>query len=80
MAGTIVVKGRLIGPKNVELYEEVHASSGEVQVIVQTDRKENVNQAPGVFEFLRQLPAGTRDKAELDRQIRQERESWGSRE
>jgi hypothetical protein len=79
MAGTIIVKGRLVGPKNVELDEEVHASSGEVQVIVQTDRKE-IDQTPSVFEFLRQLPAGTRDKAELDRQIRQERESWGSRE
>ncbi len=77
MQKVIVIKGRLVGPKNVELDEAVVNATEEVEVIVRTGEPEFSRQEQSVFEFLRCSPAGTRSREEIDRQIHDERENWG---
>ena len=48
--------------------------SGEVEVILRLPTQEGNGE--GLAAFLRGLPAGTRTKDDIDRQLREERESW----
>jgi hypothetical protein len=32
-----------------------------------------------IFDFIRKLPPGTRTKEDIDRQLAEERDSWGDR-
>jgi len=75
MQSTIVVNGRLTGPRSVELDEPVTAVDAAVQVIV-TPRQ--TSQGQSMLDFLKSLPAGTRSREEIDRQVREEREDWGN--
>ena len=77
MARVIHVKGRLTGPKHVELMEPVSDVAEDVEVILQI--RSNGEQSQSISEFLRNLPPGTRSKEEIDRQIEEERESWGTK-
>ncbi len=79
MQQAIVVKGRLVGPKTVELDEAVSEASAEVEVVVLLPGKAEPAEEENVFEFLRRLPPGTRTKADIDRQIREERDAWDDR-
>ncbi|HEX4056614.1 MAG TPA: hypothetical protein VHX86_20330 [Tepidisphaeraceae bacterium] len=76
MQNAIVIKGRLVGSRKVELDEPAPNTQGEVEVIVRTGNGAESNQGESIFEFLRHLPAGTRSRDEIDRQIRQEHEDW----
>jgi hypothetical protein len=77
MQNAIVITGRLIGPMSVELDEPVSNATGNVEVIV---RGVTAASEETVSEFLRRLPAGTRSKEDIDRQMRDERDAWGERE
>lgn len=78
MERAIIVRGRLSGPRRIDLDEPVDEVSGEVEVVV---RPVQAEPAPtrDVFEVLRSLPPGTRTKEDIDRQIAEERDSWGDR-
>lgn len=78
MQNAIVIKGRLVGPKNVELDEPVTSAKKDVEVIVRMDADGDSHQAENVFDFLRRLPGGMRGREEIDRQLREEREAWGN--
>jgi hypothetical protein len=78
MQNALIVKGRLTGPRSVELDEPVSRVTDEVQVILQRVGS-NGPRGESVFEFLRSLPPGIRSKEDIDRQIREERDSWGDR-
>ncbi len=75
MVRAVVVKGHLVGPSRVELEEPVDTEAREVEVIVRV-----LEPAPGPADslaaFLRSLPPGTRSKADIDQQLRDERDSW----
>jgi hypothetical protein len=82
MQGSLIVKGRLVGPTSVELDEPVVGMTAEVEVVM----RPRADAAAGrpladepVSQFLRNLRVGTRSKEEIDRQIQSERESWGAR-
>jgi hypothetical protein len=75
MTRAVVVRGRLVGPIMVQLDEPVHEPTSEVEVILRVPADVGCNK--GLAEFLRNLPAGTRTKADIDRQVQEERESWG---
>jgi len=78
MVRAVVVKGHLVDSRRVELDEPVALETREVEVIVRVAEPVDVTQDDGsVFTFLRSLPPGTRTKADIDEQIREERESWG---
>ncbi|MGA2439378.1 MAG: hypothetical protein ABSH08_00335 [Tepidisphaeraceae bacterium] len=78
MENAIVIKGRLVGPKNVELDEPVTSPSGDVEVIVRTGADSASQQVESVFDFLRRLPPGMQGREEIDRRLREEREAWGN--
>ena len=54
-----------------------YMEAGEVEVIVRVAEPASaMDDGESVSAFLRGLPPGTRSKADIDRQIREERESW----
>jgi hypothetical protein len=84
MQSAIVTRGRLTGPRQVELDEAVSEMTGEVEVILlarggggnagKDSPDENMSQ------FLRRLPPGTRGRTEIDQDLANERAGWGDRE
>jgi hypothetical protein len=78
MDNAIVIKGRLTGPRNVELDEPVSQMTERVEVILHPIESEanGRSNAGKVVEFLRSLPAGTRSRDDIDRQLRDERDNW----
>jgi len=79
MQHAIVVKGRLISPTRIELEEPVSGVGGNVEVFLRTVSARTPEQEEGILDFLRGLQPGTRSKADVDRQIQEERESGGER-
>jgi hypothetical protein len=79
MQRSLIVKGRLVGPKSVELDEPVAGMTSEVEVLMRlaTDGPEAAGET--LSQFLSGLPAGTRSKEEIDKQIHDERDAWGTR-
>lgn len=77
MEHALVVRGRLTGPTSVELDEPVSASGAEVEVIVRGGSEVNHSGGEDILDLLRRIPPGTRSKEDIDRQIREERDSWG---
>ncbi len=77
MVRAVVVKGRLVSARQVDLDEAVDIDAGEVEVIVREAEVVKKSTDDGsVSAFLRSLPPGTRSKADIDQQIREERDSW----
>ncbi len=79
MDKTIVVKGRLLDSSTVELAEPVPGAARDVEVIVRVPGEPMSKTDGTLLDFLKGLPAGTRTKQEIDRQIQEERDSWGVR-
>jgi hypothetical protein len=50
-----------------------------VEVIAYGEIKMTSNAAGSLADFILSLPPGTRSKEDIDRQIREERDSWGDR-
>ena len=72
MSRTVIIKGRVVGPSTVELDEPLPDRTREVEVVARVGDKQ-----PGeLSDYLRGLPPGTRTKEDIDRQIREERDSW----
>jgi len=53
--------------------------TGEVEVFVRPVARAHAQPEQDIFDFLRSLPPGTRSKEDIDRQIGDERDSWGDR-
>jgi hypothetical protein len=75
MQNAIVVTGRLVGPKNVELDEPVLDANAVVQVIVRPGGAAP-QEKRNIVDFLHSLGAGTRSKEEIDRALASERDAW----
>ena len=74
----VVVRGRLHG-RHIDLDEPVDQLEGEVEVTVRPVASESTKTVESIFDFIRSLPPGTRTKQDIDRQIAEERDSWGDR-
>ncbi len=79
MQAARVVKGRLTGPRTVELSEAVSEATEEVEVLIRPVAVTAQQPTLSVSEFLKRLPPGTRSREDIDQQIREERDSWGDR-
>lgn len=79
MKRAIVVRGRFSDARHIELEEPVRELKGPVEVAIRAVGKSRRKTQPDVFEYIATLPPGTRTKQEIDRQIQEERESWGDR-
>ena len=78
MERAIIVRGRLSGPRRIDLDEPIEEVTGEVEVVLRPIERREAEFQQDIFEFLRSLPPGTRSKEDIDRQIAEERDSWGS--
>jgi hypothetical protein len=79
MQNAIVIRGRLVGPTNVELDEAVPDMAADVEVIVRSRAPKSSSPTTNILDFLRGLPPGTRTREDIDAQIREEREGWNDR-
>ena len=75
MERAVILKGRVTDDRHIELDEPLAEITGPVEVTlrpVQTAEEESED----ILDFLATLPPGTRTKDDIDRQIREERDSW----
>ncbi len=73
MERAIVVRGKLTDAQHIELDEPVTELEGPVEVVLRRVRSETEGQEEDIFDFIANLPPGTRSKEDIDRQIREER-------
>ena len=78
MDKAIVVKGRLTGPRIVELDEPIDDVGSEAEVILRRAASPTQN-GQDLIAFLTNLPSGSRTKEDIDRQFAEERSSWDRR-
>jgi hypothetical protein len=75
MQNAVVIKGKLIGPTQIQLHEPFQSSEASVAVIVCPISSTNpASQDQSIFDFLQTLPAGTRSKEDIDRQVAHQRD------
>jgi len=74
MTRTMTLPGRVVGSKTIEVDEPIPYGTIGVEVVVHLD--EQPSALGTVAEYVRALPPGTRTKEDIDRQIREERDSW----
>ena len=75
MTHTVVVRGRVVGSTTVQVDEPIPADTTEVEVVLHL-RDRTPSGRMTASEYVRQLPPGNRTKEDIDRQIREERDSW----
>ncbi len=75
MERAVIVKGRVTDDRHIELDEPLGKLTGPVEVTLRP-----VPTAPeepeDILDFLAKLPPGKRTKEDIDRQIREEHDSW----
>lgn len=77
MERVIVVRGELADARHIELEEPVTEIRGKVEVFIRPVPQEQGAVGESIFDLIARLSRGTRSKEDIDRQIREERESWG---
>jgi hypothetical protein len=70
MSRSIIARGRFSDPQHIELTEPVSEIRGDVEVLIRQLPKAG---AQDVFDLIAGLPPGSRSKADIDQQIREER-------
>jgi hypothetical protein len=76
MERAVIVAGWMADPTHIELEEPLPGVLGKIEVVVRsTGASQPV--AMDILDLVSALPAGTRTKDDIDRQIHEERSSWG---
>lgn len=79
MQNAVVVKGRLVGPTQIQLDEPLPSQDAAVAVIVcPLSPTASASENQSIFDFLRTLPPGTRTREDIDRQLAADRD-WNDR-
>jgi len=79
MQNAVVIKGKLIGPTQIQLDEPFQSSETSVAVIVcPITAALPGSDSQSIFDFLQFLPPGTRSKADIDKETADQRD-WGDR-
>ena len=79
METALILRGRLSDSRHIELDEPVTGMEGEVEVVLRSVVRPDRPGAVDVFELIAATIPGTRSKEDIDRQIEEERGSWGDR-
>ena len=79
MQRAIIVRGRLVGSRRIDLDEALEDVSGDVEVVVRSIEPTNAVPKSRLLDVIRGLPAGTRTKEDIDAQLAEERPFWGDR-
>lgn len=77
MQRVIILRGRVVGSRHIELDEALEDVSGDVEVVVRSIEPTNAVPKSRLLDVIRGLPAGTRTKEDIDGQLAEERSSWG---
>jgi hypothetical protein len=75
MQNAVFVSGRLVGPRNIQLDEPVADLHAQVVVIVRTENAQKLKDQ-NLAEFFRGLPSGTRNRGDIDEELKSERAGW----
>ena len=76
MRNAIVIAGRLVGPRQVELDEPVSSLGAQVAVIIDSQSPTQKNDG-SLAAFFAGLPPGSRNRENINQQLKSEREGWG---
>jgi hypothetical protein len=76
MDQTLTIKARRISPTQVELEEALPDDVTEIQVVARRTTSDSSKTLDAFLDMISKLPPGTRSKEDIDRQIREERDSW----
>lgn len=76
MERTVVVRGRVVDNRHIELDEPVEEVSGAVEVTLRPAAAPVEEEDEDILDFLARITRGTRSKEEIDRYLHEERESW----
>ena len=79
MRRAIIIRGKLADSQHIELAEPVDEMQGDVEVTLRAVVDEDEGVGKDIFEHIASLPPGNRTKEDIDRQIADERASWGDR-
>ena len=74
MTHTVLVRGRVVGSTTVEVDQPIPLETTDVEVVLHLRDKPAPRMTVG--EYVRLLPPGKRSKEDIDRQMREERDSW----
>ncbi len=75
MRNAIVIAGRLVGPRQVELDEPVSGLGAQVEVIIDSQSTAQTKNG-SLAAFFDGLPLGSRSREDIDRQLTSERVAW----
>jgi len=75
MERAVTVKGRITDDRHIELDESLGALTGPVEVTLRS-MPTAPEQDEDIVDFIARLPRGTRSKEDIDRQVREEHDSW----
>ena len=76
MSRSIIARGKISDPRHIELAEPVREIHGDVEVLIRALPKA---EGEDVFDIIAAFAPGSRSKADIDRQVHEERGSWGDR-
>jgi hypothetical protein len=77
MEAALIVRGKISNSRHIELDEAVPGLDGEVEVVLRRIATPEPSGMVDVFALVAASSPGTRSKADIDRQIAEERGSWG---
>jgi hypothetical protein len=82
MERPIIVRGRLNGPRRIDLDEAVNEVTGEVEVVVRRLPSGEPAESPPrrkLLDVIRSLRPGARNKDDIDQQMSEEHATWEDR-
>lgn len=74
----LAINGNLADPVNIRLDKPVLELKGRVHVTLEPENEDGTARR-SLSDWLESRPAGKRTKEDIDRQISEERDSWGDR-
>jgi len=77
MRRSVARDGNLADPENIRLDKPVVEFKGRVHVTLVPENEDQAKKS--LFDWLASRPPGKRSKEDIDRQIAEERASWGER-
>ncbi len=78
MRKAIVVRGRVSNARHIELDEPIDSTWKKGQLVVLPEDDAATPTRTDVFELIAHLPSGSRTQADIDQQLRQDRDGWGA--
>jgi hypothetical protein len=79
MDKALIIKGKLTGPRSVELERAVDSAAPDVEVVIHPLSAAVPANGETISQYILRLPPGTLTKEQMDKQLQVERDAWGDR-